>query len=105
MQRLVLTGGIGFIGSNLINKTQNLFKILVIDNGMCGETNLDLVKCDINYNKIDIINTHDIASLLTKDDVIVHLAARGNVVESIQDPIINFHSKKLWLHLAAIFKY
>ena len=95
MQRLVLTGGLGFIGSNLIRNAQNKFDILVIDNGMYGEKNLELLDFDINYKKFDIANTHQIASLLEVEDVIVHLAARGNVVESVQDPILNLHSNVL----------
>ncbi len=97
MQRILLTGGAGFIGSSL---TEVLLKegheITAIDNFSdfyspeIKEKNIAKFKEHLNYKlyRIDIVNLKELYSLIKGDfDVIIHLAAKGGVRPSIVDPL------------------
>ena len=46
----------------------------------------------IDHNKLDISTSLDLLDLIEGADIVVHLAARGNVIDSILNPIENFNS-------------
>ena len=54
--KCLVTGGAGFIGSNLVDKLVSLgHKVVVLDNLSTGQlSNLNLVKNKIKFIKIDI---------------------------------------------------
>ena len=95
MKRVVITGGIGFIGANLIQRLKAKFKLLVIDAGLIGDGNLQLIKQDIDYVKVNLLDKEKVSSYLKSTDIIIHLAAKGNVVESVEDPMSNFNCNVL----------
>ena len=90
--RIIVTGGLGFIGANLVNKLLNDFEVLVIDNGSVGKLNLQLLKQNVKLIEADLQDKDLISQILNKDDLVIHLAAKGNVVESVASPIDNFQS-------------
>ncbi|WP_423149164.1 GDP-mannose 4,6-dehydratase [Rubrolithibacter danxiaensis] len=97
MKRVLVTGGAGFIGSNLIKKLLELtsYSVVCIDNfdgfyskkqkelnirPFLNNKNFELIEGDIR-NANDLGKAEDITA-------IIHLAAKAGVRPSIQDPIL-----------------
>ena len=85
--KILVTGGAGFIGSNLVDKlVQSGHSVIVLDNLSTGRlSNLDKVK-----NKIEILNI-DIAKNILDNyfknvDQVFHLAGIADIVPSIMNP-------------------
>lgn len=81
-----MTGGAGFIGSNLVDELIRLDnKVIVIDNLSTGfEENLN-PKAEF-YNK-DITDLEDIKPLFKDVDYVFHVAALPNIQFSIDNPV------------------
>src|SRR3989339_337071 len=86
-QNILITGGAGFIGSNLADKLLELsHNVIVIDNLSSGsKKNLDK---RIKFYKMDICDAK-IVKVFAKEniDIVFHLAAQINVRDSVKDPI------------------
>ena len=87
--KILITGGAGFIGVNLIGHLIELYKnkvkIYVIDNETVGK------KSDINYKiekfyKLDITKDTTYKKINKNYDVIIHLAGQTSVVDSNLNP-------------------
>jgi UDP-glucuronate 4-epimerase len=95
MKHILVTGGAGFIGSNLIGKLLETYKVTAIDNFDAfysreqKESNLKPFLNQENFSFIegDIRKTEDLERA-SKVDVIIHLAAKAGVRPSIKDPIL-----------------
>lgn len=90
-KRILVTGGAGFIGSNLCEKLIELNNYVVcLDNFSTGKIeNLETLLENRNFKLIegDIRNLDD-CIMATKDvDYVLHQAALGSVPRSINDPI------------------
>ena len=88
--KFLVTGGLGFIGSNFIKKIFNNFpecSVLNIDAGLYGsnEKNLDDIKDKKNYEFIkgNITNFELMKKAIAKSDIIVNFAAESFVDRSI----------------------
>ena len=95
MLNVLITGGAGFIGSNLarymLEKTFSIDKIILLDNLYAGSVGniKDLLKHEkIKFIKGDIRDTFLLNSILEDIDVIVHLAALVDVEESFKNPFL-----------------
>jgi UDP-glucose 4-epimerase len=80
----VITGGAGFIGSHLAKTLVNRgHSVYVIDNLSTGSlSNLDDIKNNISFHKIDILDTDSLENILKNKDGIFHHAALTSVPES-----------------------
>lgn len=87
MKKVVVTGGAGFIGSNLVQAYKsNGFEVIVVDNLTTG--NLENIPNDIKFYEMDIRNPQFIEIILKEQpDIINHHAAQIDVQFSIQNPI------------------
>ena len=89
-QTILVTGGCGFIGSNLIPMLEKKgYKVRVLDNFSKGKPDF-LQSYDVEIVEGDIRSTNDIQKALNGVDGVIHLAAYGSVVESVDDPLENF---------------
>ena len=90
MNKAVVTGGAGFIGSHLTEElVSHDFSVTVIDNLSSGK--VDNIKSLLSSNKITFIQ-ESITSLnvlnriFTDTDYVFHLAALGSVPQSVKQP-------------------
>lgn len=85
--RISVTGGFGFIGSNLVEKLLLAnHELTVIDDLSTGvKSNLKLD--NFNFQQISITDVSKLEKALEKSEVIVHLAARGSVPRSLLNPV------------------
>ncbi len=92
MKNILVTGGAGFIGSNLVtNLLQKNYSVTVIDNLSAGKMeNLDSAKSNPNFKFIqgDIRNPKDLEKAMQGADAVAHLAALIDVSASVADPIL-----------------
>ena len=91
--RVLVTGGLGFIGSNFIlniAKRHPAFKIINIDAEFIGASkkNLDQLKNNRNYQYIkgNICNQRLMDRLVSKCDIVFNFAAESHVDRSITNP-------------------
>lgn len=85
--RILVTGGAGFIGANLVRACiARGHETVVLDDLSTGTlANLDGI--DTTFIEGSITNPRTVAQAVAGADSIVHLAARGSVPRSINDPI------------------
>lgn len=89
--RALITGGAGFIGSNLVNRlSREGFLVTSIDNYSLGSTENHIL--DANYLNLDINN---ISKLTPEFDIIFHLAALSRVQPSFDNPNETFQANVL----------
>lgn len=89
-ERVLVTGGCGFIGANLIPKLlAQGCSVRVLDNLSRGDRDL-LSGYDYQFHHGDIRDSKAVGAAVEGVDAVIHLAAYGSVVESITDPHTNF---------------
>ncbi|MFC4686007.1 SDR family oxidoreductase [Epilithonimonas pallida] len=90
-KNILVTGGAGFIGSNLCEELLNLgANVTCLDNFSTGlRENLEVIKNNPNFTLIegDIRNLEDCKKACENQDFVLHEAALGSVPRSINDPI------------------
>ncbi len=84
--KILITGGAGFIGSNLAAKLiKEGYKVFIIDNLSSGKK--ENIPKEAIFYKADIRNLDKILQLFKGIDCVFHLAANPKVVYSVQNPI------------------
>ena len=82
--RVLVTGGAGFVGTNLIRRlVDEGHDVVSIDNYSTGKKENEQKECV--YYDLDISN-NPIESVVGKQDLVFHLAARARILPSIQNP-------------------
>ena len=91
MAKILITGGLGFIGSHLVDflLEENSHEITVIDN-LCSESSSrDYMREEVDYYIEDIRNL-DSLKIENNFEIIFHLAALARIQPSFKDPLKYF---------------
>jgi len=87
-KKVIITGGLGFIGSHLVEKLNEDNEVFIIDDESTGKIqniqNLDLSNIDTTLGSINSINLDEI---FEGCDYVFHLAAKTSVPQSVKDPL------------------
>ncbi|MDD5589868.1 MAG: SDR family oxidoreductase [Candidatus Portnoybacteria bacterium] len=84
----LVTGGAGFIGSNLVDKLiEENFKVVVIDNLSNGKK--EYINPKAEFHKADIRELKSIKKYFRNVDYVFHLAAQPRIQPSIKDPLFS----------------
>src|SRR5699024_2154897 len=107
MTRYLVTGGAGFIGSNIVRELIKQGKqVRVLDNFNTGKRkNIHELQGDVEMIVGDITEDKTVAKAVKDIDIIIHQGAIPSVPKSIQDPIqtnqVNITGTLKLLHAAA----
>jgi UDP-glucose 4-epimerase len=86
-KKVVVTGGVGFIGSNLVKELlERGFEVHMVDNFMGGRMEERINPAAV-LHEVDIRDTDALKEIFAGAAYIFHLAALPRVQESIDDPI------------------
>ena len=86
MSKCLVTGGAGFIGSNLVDELINKgYKVVIIDNLSTG--NIENINPKAEFHKQDLRDLEKIKPLFSGVDYVFHVAALARVQPSIEDPV------------------
>lgn len=90
MARYLITGGAGFIGSNIVEElARRGEEVIVLDDLSTGRaSNLDAFLADITFIEGDIRNGETVAGALEGVDYVLHQAALASVPRSIENPVL-----------------
>lgn len=91
-KNILVTGGLGFVGSNLSIKLAELgANVLIVDNMLPRQGgnmfNIEPVKNKVRINISDIRNATSMNHLVKGMDYIFHLAGQVNHVDSVKNPL------------------
>ena len=91
-KRVLITGGLGFIGSNLAIKLVDLgATVTIVDNMLpCQGGNLfniEDIKSEVDVQFADIRSSLSMNNIVRDNDIIFHLAGQVNHIDSMRDPI------------------
>ena len=93
--KCLVTGGAGFIGSNLVDRLVKLgYQVIVLDNLSTGRlSNLLQVKNKIEFVNVDVANSENsIGQYFNDVDWVFHLAGLADIVPSIKNPYNYFQT-------------
>ena len=100
--RAIVTGGVGFIGTNLIKRLLNDgHKVVSLDN--YSTVTKENEHKDCQYYNVDVSKTVDYSFFMSKPDVIFHLAALARIQPSLDEP--SPHIKNNFLGTLNILDY
>jgi nucleoside-diphosphate-sugar epimerase len=91
--RYLVTGGAGFIGSNIVDElVRRGHHVVVLDDLSTGrEENLAGVRAKIELNTGSITNLAAVQAACRGADYVIHLAARTSVPRSVEEPVETNH--------------
>lgn len=90
--RLLVTGGAGFVGTNLVRRLlAGGHSVRVLDDFRTGRREY-LDDLDVEVVEGQIGDTALVTRVAADVDAVVHLAAAGSVVDSVNDPVANFEA-------------
>ena len=90
MSKYVVTGGAGFIGSQIVRELlkQGASRVTVVDNLLSGsEANLEEVRSRVDLQRVDIRCYDAVEPLVKGAELVFHLAAIPSVPRSITEPV------------------
>lgn len=86
--KILVTGGAGFIGSNLAEELiKQGAKVTIIDNFITGfRENLEEIKGDFDFIECDVNNESKLKQIIEETEIVFHQAALPSVPRSIENP-------------------
>jgi len=86
MKKIIVTGGAGFIGSNLVDELikQGHEDVRIIDNLSTGKK--ENLNPKAKFYNLSIVDLEKIQPIFKKAEVVFHLAAQPRIQPSIKDP-------------------
>lgn len=100
MKKILVTGGLGFIGSHTVVELQNAgFKVVIIDN--LYNTTIDVLENIVSitgvhpeYHNIDLRDKNAVQGFFKKNslDGVIHFAASKAVGESVENPLLYYEN-------------
>jgi UDP-glucose 4-epimerase len=86
MSRIAVTGGAGFVGTNLVRALlKENHEVVVLDDFSTGLKS-NLKNLDVQVYEISFVDAEKVSKALEKSEYIFHLGARGSVPRSIKNP-------------------
>ena len=100
-KNVLITGGLGFLGSNLAIELVNLgASVSIVDNMLPRQGgnlfNIEPVKDKVRVNFSDVRNQLSMNHLVKGQDVIFHLAGQVNHVDSMKNPVLDLRDQLSW---------
>ena len=91
MEKIVITGGAGFVRSHIVDTLiEQNFDVHIIDNYIQAKRD-DRINKNAIYHEVDICNYDDIAPIISGASFVFHLAARPSVQYSVENPLETFN--------------
>lgn len=84
--KLLVTGGLGFVGTNFADFASARHAIRIFDNGSAGDPQPPVLRDGIEIVRGDVRDAGAVRDAAKGIDAILHLAAQTGVVESLDDP-------------------
>ncbi len=99
-EKVLITGGLGFIGSNLaIRLVESGASVTILDSlhPTCGGNhfNVEPIRNDVEIIEGDAANLHVVRKLIRKKRYIFNLAGHVSHIESMEDPFSDLHMNAL----------
>ena len=90
--RIFVTGGAGFIGTHLCKKLSSIHKVTVYDNfSNSNKENFPILK-NLTLIVGDILDNSKLIDSMKNHDIVIHLAAKTDVIDSINNPENTFQT-------------
>jgi UDP-glucose 4-epimerase len=87
MAKVAVTGGAGFVGTNLVKElVKQKHEVVVVDDLSTGMLS-NLSQLDIEFHEISLVDQPKLSRALVGVEHIFHLAARGSVPRSLKNPV------------------
>lgn len=86
-KKVVVTGGLGFIGSHIVEELYQNNEVIIVDNESTGKMENISQFMDTVTVKLGDINTINLNEIFNGCDYVLHQAALPSVPRSIRDPI------------------
>lgn len=91
MQKVMITGGAGFIGSNVAEMLAPQYELTIVDNLSSGKR-ANLVP-EARFFNVDVTTPEFVATVAEiRPDIIVHLAAQISVARSVVNPLFDLQN-------------
>ena len=95
VMKIMITGGMGFVGSHLADELLNENnKLVLLIKSFVKRHNIENIAAKVKIEKVDVTNFTKLGTSIEKNkpDVIIHLAGETSHSKSFENPIYNIES-------------